>query len=122
MWVSVTRTIVALVLVVALSACDEDQRPRRAEPIPVTPIPAQSPTRPPSPFADLPRGHPPTIGYVDHYVHIAPDGTRTRLPPVADWRRETAILRFDAHGHVELAAPATRSRGWSTGYVLDAQP
>ncbi len=82
MRVSAARTVSALALLIALSACDADDGPSLAEPTPVTSTPALTPTppRPPSPFADLPLGRAPSVGYVDHYVHIAPDGTRTRLP------------------------------------------
>lgn len=58
MRVSAATPVGAIVLVAALSACDLR----------------------PSPFAGLSPGDPPRVGYVDHYVHVAPDGTRTPLP------------------------------------------
>lgn len=67
--------LVVLLAGLLSTGCSGSSDPPR--PTPLSPTTASVPSRPT--LADLPRGAPPRIGYVERRTWVAPDGTRTRL-------------------------------------------
>ena len=118
------RLLAALLLLVTLAACTDDDR-AAPTPLPTSPISTPSTPDPEPSIADLPRGPAPRIGYVVGATYVAPDGARTPIPtshhigvlavaPVDDGLLVQRADNFEGYTGLELVRGGRVVEEWST--------